>query len=90
MVSRGLVYPQRVSRHTYTAPKSEIAEKFGSLDDIPYELANSLANVYYKFTAISINGNTEILKGSDLVHWALKKYVQKGLHIFKAYKKFFH
>jgi hypothetical protein len=81
---------ENVSEFILGVCKSEIAEKFGSLDDIPYELANSLVNVYYKFTAVCINHNIQIIKDDkQILYYALGKHLQKGMDIFKAYEKFF-
>lgn len=35
--------------------RNAILKKFGRLDDLPYELANTVANIYYRFFLFGIN-----------------------------------
>ena len=60
-----------------------IRNELGHLDDIPYELANSIVNVYYKYFSI---GN-ELMKNKIPTNGDNTKNIFNGL---KAFSKEFH
>jgi len=62
------------------ATKERIIKELGMLDDIPYELANTVSNIYYRIYLVSLErNNTDLTK--------LSTHDDEVLWLFDAYEK---
>ena len=60
--------------------REAIQKSLGSLDDIPPELANTIANVYYSFYAQATGGST------SFVHDDIKAFIEDTASVLSSYK----
>ena len=64
--------------------RDEIQNQYGSLDDLSYELANTVANIYYQFNCWLDSGPPQFLPNKELLGtinnyaWDMTAYGQVG------------
>lgn len=69
--------------------EKSIKDRLGNLNDIPYELANTVANIHYKFIELSTDMKKKRTENSD--NWiptGVIEELEKNHDIFKATEKF--
>lgn len=77
-----------IKKHILELCEKGIRERLGSLDDLPYELANTVANIYYKFYDISIDWEQQ--RVNPTLPAGVREQFEKdpNADIFKASKKY--
>jgi hypothetical protein len=77
-----------LKKHILGLCEKGIRERLGSLDDLPHELANTVANIYYKMFYINIDWEQQ--KANPTLPEGVKEQFEKdpNTDIFKASSKY--